>query len=199
MIQLTIFSSADARIFDGPADNDLDAALIVLDLARGRLPKFKDRIIEMRNDPELTLAAVMTTDFISESFTIVTMNQLPHTISVRPAITIGDEIMEPLVTDPSGDPVDEDGGDQTNGSIEMNHSNLRRRLTEIIRLESKFDAAVKSGNAAIFIDTHRQLTDARLQLIDHLKQVTRVNRHIPSRPKFLERLNEEIHERNLER
>lgn len=199
MIQLTIFSSADERIFDGPADNDLDAALIVLDVAGGRLPEFKDRIIEMRNDPELTLAAVMTTDFISESFTIVTMNQLPHTISVHPATIIGDEIMESLVTDPSGDPIDGDDRDRANESIEMNHSNLRRRLTEIVRLESTLDAVAELNNPAIQIDTHRQLAEARLQLIDHLKQVARVNHHISSRPKFLERLNEEIHERNLER
>lgn len=199
MIQLTIFTSTDARIFDGPADNDLDAALIVLEAAEARLPKFKNRITEMRDDPELTLATVTAADFIRENFTIVTMNQLPHAINVHPATIIGDEIMEPLVTDPSGDPVDEDGGDRTNGSIEMNHSNLRHRLTEIVQLESTLDAAVKSRNTAIFIDTHRQLTDARLQLIDHLKQVTRVNHHVPSRPKFLERLNEEIHERNLER
>lgn len=78
MIQLTIFTSTDARIFDGPADNDLDAALIVLDVAEARLPKFKNRITEMRDDPELTLAAVMAADFISTFFTIVTMNRLPH-------------------------------------------------------------------------------------------------------------------------
>lgn len=199
MIQLTIFTSTDARILDGPAENDLDAALIVLEVAEARLPEFKDRIIEMRNDPELTLASVMTTDFISESFTIVTMNRLPHAINVHPATIIGDEIMEPLVTDPLGGPVNEDDRNRANESIEMNHSNLRRRLTEIVRLESTLDAAVELNNPTIQIDTHRQLAEARLQLIDHLKQVARVNHHIPSRPKFLERLNEEIHERNLKR